>query len=163
MPRLSNYKMVRPARNRSVAVSFQHQAEVIHLDFYNDEWNHTDYEPQVAMTMTMFWTSLSSLLLLPPSSCLIISSCSFWRDLFRSFASRFLASVCCTLSIKHCLPSLAVHVKSSSLSIVFSKEIRACLWLFWIRERTRRQFCRLGEPEHWVSILVGTEVKSKTL
>ena len=134
MPWLSNYKMVRPARNRSVAVSFQHQAEVIHLDFYNDEWNHTDYETQVAMTMTMFWTSLSSLLLLPPSSCLIISSCSFWRDLFRSLASRFLASVCCTLSIKHCLPSLAVHVKSSSLS--FKRNTRLSLVVLNSRENS---------------------------
>ena len=46
-------------------------------------------------------TSFSSLLLRPPSSCLIISSCNFCRDLFRSLASRFFANVCWTLNMKH--------------------------------------------------------------
>ena len=45
-------------------------------------------------------TSFSSLLLRPPSSCLIISSCNFCRDLFRSLASRFFANVCWTLNMK---------------------------------------------------------------
>ena len=57
------------------------------------------FQYQVIMILQMgnVLSSLSSLHLLLPSSCLIISSCSFWRDLFLSFASRFLASVCWTL------------------------------------------------------------------
>ena len=54
----------------------------------------------ITILSTNISTSFSSLLLRPPSSCLIISSCNFCRDLFRSLASRFFANVCWTLNMK---------------------------------------------------------------